>query len=286
MFVDNKYTKWYFSIIQTAKTITRSIYTESHHIIPRSMGGTDDPSNLVKLSAREHFVCHKLLVKMVTGKKNYHKMLCAVAYFSNNTNRKLHFSSRDIEYLREANAIASSARNKGNQYWLNRAPDSPELKMLKSKNAAASKWVNNGVIERFTKEYDYFISIGYTLGRKSFSTETLSNMKAAGKRSVGVKRSEDFCRKVSEGNKGKSKPQSHRDQLSAARKSDPDITCEYCGKVTKPINYKKWHGAKCASINARPVYVCEHCNKTCTNIANYKRWHSDNCKLNVNSQNK
>lgn len=37
---------------------------EEHHIIPRSMGGTDDKSNLVFLTPEEHFVAHELLVKI------------------------------------------------------------------------------------------------------------------------------------------------------------------------------------------------------------------------------
>jgi hypothetical protein len=32
------------------------------------MGGTNHNSNLVKLTAREHFICHMLLVKMVEDK--------------------------------------------------------------------------------------------------------------------------------------------------------------------------------------------------------------------------
>lgn len=39
-------------------------YTERHHIIPRCMGGVDDKSNLVDLTAREHFVAHRLLAKI------------------------------------------------------------------------------------------------------------------------------------------------------------------------------------------------------------------------------
>lgn len=34
-------------------------YFERHHIIPRCMGGTNDKSNLVLLTAREHYICHK-----------------------------------------------------------------------------------------------------------------------------------------------------------------------------------------------------------------------------------
>lgn len=37
---------------------------ESHHIIPRSCGGTDDPENLVNLYAKEHFMAHYYLWKI------------------------------------------------------------------------------------------------------------------------------------------------------------------------------------------------------------------------------
>lgn len=42
-------------------------YSEQHHIIPRSVGGTDDSNNLVQLTAREHFIAHLLLAKIHGG---------------------------------------------------------------------------------------------------------------------------------------------------------------------------------------------------------------------------
>jgi len=39
-------------------------YKERHHILPRSMGGTNDPANLVDLTLREHLVAHLLLAHM------------------------------------------------------------------------------------------------------------------------------------------------------------------------------------------------------------------------------
>lgn len=39
-------------------------YKERHHIIPRCMGGSDEDKNIVNLTAREHFISHKLLVKL------------------------------------------------------------------------------------------------------------------------------------------------------------------------------------------------------------------------------
>lgn len=66
MFLENKYSKWYFNIIETAKSRENADgYLEIHHIVPRSMGGSNNSSNLVKLTAREHFLCHLLLVKAV-----------------------------------------------------------------------------------------------------------------------------------------------------------------------------------------------------------------------------
>lgn len=38
-------------------------YVERHHIVPRCLNGTDDPVNIVKLSARGHYLAHWLLMK-------------------------------------------------------------------------------------------------------------------------------------------------------------------------------------------------------------------------------
>ena len=73
----NKYTQWYTNITERAKNRYLDSYTESHHIVPRSLGGSDDADNLVNLTAREHFICHWLLVKMTIGQE-HHKMLNAL----------------------------------------------------------------------------------------------------------------------------------------------------------------------------------------------------------------
>ena len=56
------YTRIYTELIERAKE-RKSVngYKEIHHIIPRSEGGTDESDNLVELTAREHFIAHKLL---------------------------------------------------------------------------------------------------------------------------------------------------------------------------------------------------------------------------------
>ena len=39
-------------------------YYERHHIVPRSFGGSDEPENLVVLTAKEHLIAHHLLYKI------------------------------------------------------------------------------------------------------------------------------------------------------------------------------------------------------------------------------
>lgn len=51
-------------LINRARTRVIEGYVEKHHVLPRCMGGSDDPSNLVALTAEEHYVAHLLLVKI------------------------------------------------------------------------------------------------------------------------------------------------------------------------------------------------------------------------------
>ena len=73
----NKYTQWYYDIIENAKKRETAGYVEKHHIIPRCMNGTDDQTNLIKVTAREHFMLHMLLIKMTNDKKIISKLVYA-----------------------------------------------------------------------------------------------------------------------------------------------------------------------------------------------------------------
>lgn len=77
MFNESKYTNCYNRIISTPDQ-----EGERHHIVPRSLGGSDDPSNIVTLSLRKHYIAHLLLTKMVSDTKSSHKMLHALKMMS------------------------------------------------------------------------------------------------------------------------------------------------------------------------------------------------------------
>lgn len=53
MFLDNKYSKIYFNLIDRARKLERTGYLEKHHVIPKSLGGTNAKENLNKLKELE-----------------------------------------------------------------------------------------------------------------------------------------------------------------------------------------------------------------------------------------
>lgn len=80
MFTTNKYHSLYFKIIKRAqaRTVAANTKVEIHHIVPRSLGGTNDAANLVALTLKEHWICHKLLVRCLTDPVHVRKMYNAL----------------------------------------------------------------------------------------------------------------------------------------------------------------------------------------------------------------
>lgn len=66
----------YDALISSRKELLRvkgeGVYYERHHIVPRSMGGSDESSNLILLTGREHYIAHLLLWKMHPESKSMH----------------------------------------------------------------------------------------------------------------------------------------------------------------------------------------------------------------------
>lgn len=77
-FIKNKYTIWYYLIIEFAKKRHNTTYIEKHHIIPTCLGGKNTKDNIVELLPREHYICHLLLTKMTDGQAKY-KMAFALS---------------------------------------------------------------------------------------------------------------------------------------------------------------------------------------------------------------
>jgi hypothetical protein len=104
VFLENKYSKYYFSIIDNAKNRINTNYVEKHHILPKCMGGTDVSDNIVELTGREHFLCHVLLIKMLPSGKIRRDLSYALVRFmskcKNHLGRKI-LNSREYELVRK-----------------------------------------------------------------------------------------------------------------------------------------------------------------------------------------
>ena len=75
---------------------SKDLYTEEHHIIPSCMGGSDSPENLVRLTAREHFIVHRLLSKIYPDNA---RLAYAILFMSRLQNRKIY--SREYDRLKD-----------------------------------------------------------------------------------------------------------------------------------------------------------------------------------------
>lgn len=58
------YQRHYDALIKRAQSRAIDGYAERHHILPRCLGGSDDPENIAALTPEEHYVAHQLLVKI------------------------------------------------------------------------------------------------------------------------------------------------------------------------------------------------------------------------------
>lgn len=154
MYLQNKYARWYYNIINRAKTRTlgAEIYTESHHIIPKSLGGDNSVDNLVVLTAHEHLVCHLLLIKMTEGlakRKMAFAAFCMTTMANPHQNR-VRISGRVYELLRKEHGNAVRERQTGTKHSLERNKNiseskrgkklGPQTEDHKRNNALAQKW--------------------------------------------------------------------------------------------------------------------------------------------------
>jgi hypothetical protein len=274
IFINNKYTKWYNSIISNAKSriSIQNEYYESHHILPRAAGGDDSYQNLVRLTAREHFICHLLLPRMLNDPYKS-KMRFALWMLSNGKNsfqQRYKCNSRIYEIVKKEFSIAASKLHKG--------------KILSQETKDKLSIAHKG--KKLSKEHKEKINPrGRILSQETKDKISQGQIGRIG----GMKNkhhSEETKKKISSGNVGKIMPpmtQERKDQVSK----------QFLGSIqsaehkAKRLSSRKERGyykdeastkrKMSESAKNRPKYKC-HCGKECS-PSNFKRWHGENCKL-------
>jgi hypothetical protein len=105
------YQQIYDNIIQRAKNLNRKkgygVYYERHHILPKCLKGTNDKSNLVLLTAKEHYICHLLLTNIYP---NSDKLAYALWTMIRGNNLK------QSRYIPSSRAYESARIHLGNTY--------------------------------------------------------------------------------------------------------------------------------------------------------------------------
>jgi ribosomal protein L33 len=221
----NKYEKWYNNIVQNAQDRVTDSYVEQHHIIPRSLGGSDESTNLVDLTAKEHFVCHWLLVKMHTGDARG-KMINALYMMRGQSIHQKRYESkitgRIYETLREEYASYISKMNKGRV-------QPPEEKARQLAAQTGRK-------------------------RAPFSNEWKAKLSEAGSGKnnsmYGKTHSEETRKLLSE----KAKLRTYSAETNEKRRQSqlgriqPKKLCPHCNNLISVNTYPRWHGDRCKSL--------------------------------------
>lgn len=184
---DNKYATVYFQIVAKArarptpsshwrKRALNDNYYEKHHIWPTSLGGPDIEDNWVFLTAKEHFVCHLLLTRMVTGealrKMQYALSFMLVGPEADNGSRYIP-TGRTFEIARKAAADAM----RGNAEVAAKISAAHMGKVLSEEHKA--KISASGKAREFSPSDDHRNAISKAHKGKPKSEEAKAKMKAA-----------------------------------------------------------------------------------------------------------
>lgn len=201
VFKQNKYLKWYENLVNS--NIITSDYYENHHVIPKSIIKNDFT---VKLTARQHYIAHLLLIKCIQDvyKK---KMLYALTAMKIKTIKHIKFNSRLFEkYKKEAN-ISRSMNLTG---------------IIRSEETRA-KIKEKRKFQITTEETRMKMSL-QRKGKKRLPESVEKTRQAH----IGMKRSEETKQKMKD-RKALLKP----------------IECPHCHKFINSGNYHRWHGDNC-----------------------------------------
>jgi len=232
IFIDNKYTRVYYTIIERAKSRTISTYTETHHIIPKSLGGTNKKENLVALTAREHFICHWLLTKMVESTKHKYQMTNAFScmlYRENIHQERYKISSRTFENIKKNNSTIKSKLWSGENNPMYKKTHTAEARNKISK-AHKGKTVSLETKEKLSKAHK----------GKSKSVEHKSALKEAWSRNKDNRVGSNHPLAKQGGHKSSTKEKIKQSILNI-----PKQKCIHCDKETTPGNIKRWHNDNC-----------------------------------------
>ena len=252
MYLQNKYTKWYNTIISRSRNRNIKEVLEEHHIIPKSFfirfskdgwleGNPNDPNNLVLLTIREHRLCHLLLTKMTEGKARA-KMVYAAKIMMEHRENKFGLSKGRLYEKIKKEALESLFKNK-----VGKKRSQETIEKIKVKRKLQ-------VMSPVTEETKKKISLAHKGKKKTpeHLAKVVKNLDWTGKthseetkQKMRKPKSEQHCLNMSKARKGEPLSEEHKRKLSEAKLNAPLYECPHCGKTAKPTPFSRYHGDKC-----------------------------------------
>ena len=243
----NKYKKWYSILTENAKNRLISGYSEKHHIIPKSLGGTDNDDNIVKLTAREHFICHWLLIKIYPTGDEHWKMLNALRIMrAENINQDRYttaITSRVYAKLKENYSKIQSKKVVGeNNPMFGRTHSIEEFAKIKQANTGRKQPLHE-------KEKQIASMSGRK--RKPFSEEWKEKLSVAKQGSnnnmFGKTHNEETRKKIGDAARGRKYSAEVIEKRAAAQRGlvRPKKLCPHCQIEIAVNTYSRWHGDNC-----------------------------------------
>lgn len=235
IFITNKYTKYYFSIINNATQQNRKklkkldptyIYYEKHHIIPKCLSGSNDKTNLVVLTAREHFICHWLLTKMTLGDARA-KMIYALNGMKRNSNGQNRYKTLITSRVYEQLKIQFSKINPFNDLsWQKEHRRIGYTQSDKTKEKLKAAWTLERKIQARNRQ------VGVNHGPSPFKGKLRPELSGENNGFFGKTHSAESKAKISAAMKG-------------TIWTKILISCIYCKDCFASGNFTKYHGEKC-----------------------------------------
>jgi hypothetical protein len=217
----NKYSRWYDVLISRAqnRTLDKNVYVEKHHIVPYSFTKDNSDSNLVSLTAKEHYIAHALLWKINFPIRYHEKMSFALRMmiFGAGTkkqmrNYKCHsriYESIRIEFSKNHSRNMSGENNPF--YGKKHSPETMQKIMdTKQKNGTTGGAKKGNIVSAETRAKISKSNKGKTWD-KLFTPEELAIRKAkrsaeTKKNNTGKKLSEETKKKIAEKATGRPSP--------------------------------------------------------------------------------
>jgi hypothetical protein len=186
------YKKIYEKIIDNAKKRVINGYSEKHHIKPKCLGGDNKKTNIVRLTAKEHYVCHKLLCEIYPNENKLKWAFWRMCNIGKHKDQIRDYRVTSTEYERIKIKISKIQSERVKNY-------SSELRLLIGKKGGETKKGRpNGKKGIPNPEHSKWMKENNPFKGKTHKPEVIQKLKEVNSKP----KSEEHKRKISETLKG------------------------------------------------------------------------------------